>query len=188
MNTITTAVEAKLITGEELLAMGDIGPCELIDGRIVPMSPTNREHGFLEVRLSRALGNFVEPRQLGEVLSGEVGIYTRRNPDRIRGADIVFRSKARAATEPSEGFLMVAPELVIEIISPTDRWSDIRKKIEEYFAIGVLWIWVLEPSERDVLLYRSATEFQKLREGDILRGEGILEGFALSVADLFADF
>jgi Uma2 family endonuclease len=74
-----------LITGDELARMPDHDLTELIDGRIVPLSPTHSEHGRLEANISRALGNFVSAQNLGIVLVGEVGIFTRWNPDRVRG-------------------------------------------------------------------------------------------------------
>jgi Uma2 family endonuclease len=187
MSIITAPLETKLITGEELLALGHIGPCELIDGRIVPMSPAGGEHGFLEFELGRQLGNFVAERKLGWVLGGEVGIYTRRNPDRVRGADIAFISKDRSPQRPPKGFFQVAPELVVEIISPDDRWQEVRQKVEEYFAIGVLWVWIVEPENRAILVYRSSAEAQKLAETDTLQGEGILAGFELAISTLFTE-
>src|ERR671932_216210 len=117
MSVATPPLETKLITGEELLEMGDIGLCELIDGRIVPMSPTNSEHGFVEFTMGSALEQFVRPRKLGWVMGVEVGIYTRRNPDRVRGADVAFISRQRMPKRPRRAFLEVAPELVIEVIS-----------------------------------------------------------------------
>ena len=187
MSVITASTDTKLITGEELFAMGDIGPSELIDGKIVRVSPTSKQHGSVESRLDRALGGFVEEHRIGRVYVGEVGIYTRHNPDRVRGADLAFFSNAKIVADPSQGFWQVPPELVVEIISPTDRWQDIRQKIEEYFSIGVLWVWVIEPDNRDILVYHSATEMRKLIEGESLVGEGILEGFTLPVAELFAE-
>lgn len=185
MNVLIAPPETKLITGEELLEMGDIGPCELIDGRIVPMSPTGGEHGISELNLGSELRSFVRQRQLGWVMTGEVGIYTRRNPDRVRGADVAFISKERLPERPT-GFLEIAPELVVEVISPTDRWQEVHEKIEEYFAIGVNWVWVVEPASQAVRIYRSVTKMQKLSQGDTLTGEGALAGFTLSVAEIFA--
>jgi Uma2 family endonuclease len=174
------------ITGDELLAMGDIGSCELIDGRIVPMSPTGGEHADLESELDLALRLFVRQYKLGRVLVGEVGIYTQRNPDRVRGADLAFFSKARLPGRAPKGFLEVAPELVVEIMSPEDRWAEVEQKVVEYCAIGVLWVWVVDPKSRTVSVYRSPTEVQKFAEGDTLVGEGVLQGFALLIADIFA--
>jgi Uma2 family endonuclease len=176
----------RLLTGDELLALGDIGPCELVDGRIVRMSPTGHEHGYLEFRLGARLEAFVTDRRLGWVSGGEVGIYTRRNPDRVRGADIVFVSRERLPDRPGKTFLEVAPDLVVEIMSTEERWQDVRQKIEEYFAIGVTHVWIVEPDNTAVLVYRSATDFARLGAGDVLEGEGILSGFTLPVGDLFA--
>src|SRR5215510_13640961 len=114
---VATPTKTPLITGEELFAMGDIGPCELIDGRIVPMSPTGGRHGILEFRLSSAIGIFVEQHHLGWVMTGEVGVSTRRNPDRVRGADIAFLSRERWPDGPPDRFLEDAPDLVVEIMS-----------------------------------------------------------------------
>ena len=186
MNAVIAPPETKLITGEELLDMGDVGPCELIDGRIVPMAPTGGEHGLVEFNLGGELRSFVRQHQLGWVMGGEVGIYTRRNPDSVRGADVVFISKERMPDRP-KGFLEIALDLVVEVISPNDRWQDIQQKIEEYFAIGVRWVWVVEPDNRAVRIYRSATDIHKLTEADTLMGEGPLAGFALPVAEIFAE-
>jgi Uma2 family endonuclease len=175
-----------LITGEELLAMGNIGPCELIDGRIVPMSPTGGKHGIIEFRLSSALGRFVEQHGLGWILTGEVGIYIRRDPDRVRGADIVFLSRERWPDGPPEGFLDETPDLVVEIMSPHDRWQEVRQKLAEYFTIGVSQVWIVEPENRAVIVFRSRIDLQQFDAGEILVGEGILEGFTLSIAELFA--
>lgn len=182
---MASQAESKLVTGEDLLAMGDIGPCELIDGRIVPMSPTGAAHGLIESLLARKLSEFVEDCDSGWVLSGDVGIYTRHDPDRIRGADVVFVSRQQVARIP-DGFLDFAPELVVEVISSTERWQNVREKLEEYFAIGVQHVWLVEPKARSVLAYRSATQATKYASGDTLRGEGSLTGFELGLPDLFS--
>ena len=165
--------------------MGDIGPCELIDGRIVPQSLAGGEHGLIEATVAFELDRFVKPRDLGWVMIGGVGIYTRRSPDRVRAADIVYLSKERAPEAPGWGFLDIAPDLVVEIMSPDDRWQDVRQKIEEYFAIGVQQVWIVEPANRAVLVHRSLTDMQRFSPGENLVGEGPLEGFSLAVDSLF---
>jgi Uma2 family endonuclease len=175
----------RLITGDELFEMGDIGPCDLVDGRIVPMTRTGAEHGAIESRLTIDLGIFMRHRGGGWVLGGEVGIYTRRNPDTVRGADIAVVSKARLPNGPGKRFLEVPPELVVEILSPDDRWQDVRQKIIEYFAIGVDRVWIVEPENRSVLVFTSPTESRQLSPNDDLEGEGLLHGFSIRVADLF---
>ncbi len=93
----------------------------------------------------------------------------------------------RAPEGPPKGFLELAPELIAEIVSPTDRWQDIRAKLDDYFSIGVQQVWIVEPDPHSVLVYRSPTEAAKLGEDDTLEGEGVLTGFSLRVARLFTD-
>lgn len=181
------SVQEKLVTGEELLAMGDIGRAELVDGRIVYMPPTSGGHGYHESEIGALLRNFVRPRKLGWVLTGEVGIYIRRDPDTIRAADVAFVSIKQMAEPPGRGYLNLAPELVVEVISPNDLWEEIRQKLQDYFSIGVERVWVCEPEQRDILVFRSPQEFQTIGVNDVLRGEGTLEGFELRIAELFEE-
>ncbi len=177
--------EPRLITGEELFAMGDIGPSELLDGRIVYMSPTGRPHARIESQLDRTVGVFVAEHKLGETYVGEIGIYIRRNPDTIRAADFAFVSTARLAELSDEGYLNAAPDLVVEIMSPDDRWSEIKKKLRDYFSIGVRLMWVIDPDSRTVSAYRSLTDLQEYGEDQSLAAEDILPGFSLPIKLLF---
>lgn len=181
-----TVVE-KLITGEELLDLGDIGPCELIEGRIVPMAPTGDEHGGYESNFDHALRSFADLPKLGKVRVGEVGIYIRRNPDTVRGADVIFISHERYAQRKPGGYLDVAPDLVVEILSPNDKWTEVTQKLREYFAIGVRLVWVADPEARCVYAYRSLTDVREFTEKDELPGDEVLPGFAVKVAQLFEE-
>lgn len=179
--------QALVTAAEALLEMGDIGPCELIDGTIIPLSPTGGEHGRIESNLAFELRRFAEGKQLGWTLSGEVGIVIRKNPDRIRAADVVFVSRARGPGGIPKGFFSFALDLIAEIVSPTDRWQDMRAKLEDYFSIGTESVWVVEPATRCVLVYRSPTKAVKLSKDETLRGEGPLEGLCLPVQRIFAE-
>jgi Uma2 family endonuclease len=174
-----------IITGKELSRMGDVGPCELIDGRIVPMTPTSWKHGRIELRLAAKLDEFVSRRDLGWVMTGEVGIYTQRSPDRVRGADVTFLSRARSPQEPPPGFLEVSPDLVAEVASPDDRWQELRQKIEEYFSAGIEQVWIVEPENRAIVVYTSPTEGRRYSAGDLVKGAGSIEGFELEADALF---
>jgi Uma2 family endonuclease len=182
----TSTVKEKLLTGDQALALGIDQPFDLVNGRIIYMDYTGDAHGIIESEISRHLGNFNVTRRLGWVLAGEVGVYTRFEPDTVRGVDVVFISRQRL-TSPSGKALQVAPELVVEIISPTDRWSELRSKIAEYFAIGVERVWIVEPEKKQLLVYRTPTEFSQFTQQESVRGEGILEGFTLSLSELFAE-
>jgi Uma2 family endonuclease len=174
-----------LITGDELARMPDHELTELIDGRIVPLSPTNPEHGRLEVKIAALLYSFVSAQNLGLVMGGEVGIFTRRNPDRVRGADVVFISHAQYERRTkSRGFLDVAPELVVEILSP--ERPDTDQKVIEYLAIGVRLVLVVDPTGRTVLAHRPNAAAERYYESDAVPCDDALPGFKLPVAEVFA--
>ena len=179
--------QTSLITGEELAKMGNLGRCELVAGRIVPMSPTGDAHGGFEGNFYYALRTFVDVHRLGKVRVGEVGIYTRRNPDYVRGADAIYISNERYAQKKSKSYLDVAPELIVEIMSPGDTWSEVTQKLRDYFAIGVQLVWVADPAVNIVYAYRSMTAVREFTEHDTLPGDEILPGFAVPVAELFAE-
>lgn len=173
------------ITGEELFQMSQPGRCELINGRIVTMGDaTGFEHGDIENNIGAELRAFVRPRRLGRVQVGEVGIYIRRNPDTVRGADVLFISNERFAQVKSVSYLDVAPELVVEVMSPHDTWDEVTEKLQEYFSIGVRLVWVVSSKLRSVFAYRSLTDVRQFAENDVVTGDEVLPGFAVKVADL----
>ena len=187
MSSMPSIVNSRLITGEELLKMKDIELCELVAGRLVPMSPTGGEHGFIELQIAYHLKNFVSTNKIGWVLTGEVGIYTRRNPDSVRGADVVFISKKRLPQKPQKGFLQVAPELVVEILSPPEPLQEIQQKIKEYLDIGVKWIWIVHPNQRTITIYQPANKRQTFTEMESVIGEDILTGLEIEISALFEE-
>jgi hypothetical protein len=104
-----------LITGDELARRPNHDLCELIDRRIVPMSPTNPEHGRIEANISSLLRDFARAQNLGIVMTGEVGIFTKRNPDRVRAADVVFISHRRYASTRPKVKGPFAPKMTIGV-------------------------------------------------------------------------
>ena len=177
---------ARLITGEELYAMGDLGRTELIDGQLVSLMPTGKEHGRIEALIAILLGMFVLKTRSGNVLSGETGVYIRRNPDSIRAFDVGYISAERWERSQSTSYLDVAPELVVEVLSPNDSWQDVQAKLADYFAIDVVEVWIVAPQQSAVYVYYSLTDVTLYQLGDTLRPEAILPGFELAVADIFA--
>jgi Uma2 family endonuclease len=179
-------IKEKLLTGDEALALGLDQPFDLVNGRIVTIDHTGDEHGLHEAEIAWHLINFNRERKLGWVLAGEVSLYTRYDPDTVRGVDVIFISRQRLPA-PTGKAIRVAPELVIEIVSPSDRWSDLRDKIAEYFAIGVERVWIVEPGKKQLLVYRTPTDFVQITEQESVQGEGVLAGFILPLRELFAD-
>jgi Uma2 family endonuclease len=183
---MTLLVDAPtLITGEELAEMSLDGSYELVQGRIVAMSPAGFTHGKIEGRFYQALAQFADEHGLGQVAVGEVGVYTQRNPDTVRGADVVYISHERYQQVTSGSFLDVAPEIIVEVMSPSNTWSEVTQKLREYFAAGVDLVWVADPEVNIVYAYRSLTDVREFTEEDDLPGDDILPDFSVPVASLF---
>jgi Uma2 family endonuclease len=177
--------EDSLMTGEELFRRPDLEPCELVNGRVVPTMPTGDEHADVESELGMRLRAYGKESKRGRAVGGEVGIYIRRNPDTVRAADIVFISRERDLQPRAKGYFEIAPELVVEVLSPDDRMSRVRDKLRDYFSAGVQVVWVVDPALRRVLVHRSPTDVTILDEGQILSDEELLPGFSVPVAELF---
>lgn len=174
-----------LITADELARRPELEPCELIEGRIVPRMPTGFLHGDVESELVAALRAWSKETGRGKVAGGEVGLYLRRNPDTVRAADVLYVSFERLARRESSGYLDVPPELVVEILSPDDRWSEVMEKLEGYLDFGVDRIWIVDPRLRQVFAYHALDRVATFGEGDVLEDGDLLPGFRLAVADLF---
>lgn len=185
MLTGTAPTPTQLVTGDELAQMPDVEFCELVNGKIISMSPTNWKHGRYVSTISWHLEDFVQQNPVGVVLSGEVGVFTRRNPDTVRGVDVALISHERLAQVHSASFLDVAPEVVVEVISPGNTWQEMRQKIDEYFEAGVMQLWIVEPERKQLLVYDAPTRFDVFTTDDTLAGTGVLYGFTLDVGKLF---
>jgi Uma2 family endonuclease len=175
----------QLITAADLADMGDIGPYELVRGELVPMTPTAGMHGRCETLLTLAIGGFVKEHNLGEVWGGEVGIFTHRNPDTVRGADLLYITRERITPDIGSGFLTIAPDLIVEITSPNDRWLENITKLQEYFSIGVRLVWIVVPETKTVYAYKSVTDVRGFNENDTLTGDDVIPGFSIQVAKIF---
>lgn len=178
-------IDAPLLTGEALCHQPELGPGELVEGVFRSMPPPGYQHGMIEFRMGKLLSNFVDQWELGYVLGGEAGVYTQRNPDTVRGMDAAFISHERMAQVRSDTYLDVAPELVVEVLSPHDLWRDVNNKLGEYFAIGVQLVWVIDPRQQMVHVYRALTDLDILHHQDTLDGGQVLLGFQISVAAIF---
>lgn len=111
--------------------------------------------------------------------------HARRDPDTVRAADILFISHERYGRATPDTFLDVAPELIVEIPSPGDRWAKVQEKLREYFDVGVDVVILVEPEAKIVSVYRSTTEIEELGGDDALTVPDILPGFSMPLPHLF---
>ncbi len=175
----------KPITGAELYQMPNTDLTELVKGKIVDISPTGFFHGYIENNFDSILKAFVKQHNLGLVMVGEVGLYTNRNPDTVRGADVIFISHQQMAKIKSQSYLDVAPELIVEIMSPNDTWSGVMTKLEEYFNCGVLAVWVVDPAKKQLYVYHSLTTVTRFTVNDVLTDDKALPNFEIALVDIF---
>jgi Uma2 family endonuclease len=108
------------------------------------------------------------------------------NPDTVSGADVLFLSHEREALRTRRhGFLDVAPDLIVEVLSPDDTLAGMEQKLSEYLAIGVRLVWMADPAMRRVHIYRGLDDVRSLNVGDVLVAEEVLPGFTMPVAAVF---
>jgi Uma2 family endonuclease len=180
-----TLTSTKLVTAEELLAMGDMGRCQLIRGAIVMMAPAGIEHGDIAGQLFFRVKSFVDRKKLGKVLAPETGFVIARNPDTVRAPDVAFVRKARWPKRRHTGFFQGAPDLAIEVLSPSDRWSEVIAKVNAWLAAGATSVWVVDPSNRSIEIYRSGNRVFRHGGSDTIRDEPTLPDFVLKLDVVF---
>jgi len=183
------AVVATGVTADELATRGDDGyRYDLIEGDLIRMSPGGFRHGRLAAELVFQLRGFLARHpELGVVVGAETGFRLARDPDTVLGPDaaVVRRDRLPPAAQQT-GFLELAPDLVVEIVSPSDRWTTVSDKVEAYLVGGVRLVWIVEPNRRAVRVYTLGAE-RRLRadRGDALDGGDVLPGFLLPLTELF---
>ena len=176
----------RLITAEDYLRMPDDGRrTELRRGVIVSMNLPGFRHGEVCSNVLRLIGNYVADHRLGRTLSNDSGIITERNPDTVRGADVSYYSYQRMPKGQSPlGYAGASPEIVIEVVSPTNTRREIARKTGEYLNAGVNVVSVVDPQYQTVNLHYADRPTEKL-QGDDLLTLADLPGFSLPVSRFF---
>lgn len=189
MTTATESSPTTLLTAEDLLRLGDEVRGELIRGVLCEMTPTGQEHGWIVALLTRELVAHVEAHRLGIVVAGESGVQLEHDPDTVRAPDIAFTSAQRLPVDRiTRRYAEVVPDLVVEVVSPSDRHADVRDKARMWLSFGVQLVWVVFPVARTVEVYRVGAEaVETLTEADSLDGGDVLPGFTCPLSRLFAD-
>ena len=175
-----------LVTAEELEKFPDDDyRYELVEGRVIRMSPVGVVHGSSVLRLGARLIGHVDARRLGLVLT-EVGFRLSSSPDTVRAPDLAFIRRERLPEGAlPRGFWKGPPDLAVEVLSPDDRPSDIRSKVAEYLERGVPLVVVVDPDQRIVTVHRRSAPPITLGTADVLDLDDVVEGFRCNVRDIF---
>jgi Uma2 family endonuclease len=176
-----------LLTAEELIALPNDGVRrELVRGELVEMNVPVPRHGEICVNIIFALKSYLRSNALGRAATNDSGIVTERGPDSVRGPDVWYVSFKRIGPGPLPStYLEVAPEIVFEVLSPSDRWSEVLAKVSEYLHAGVDVVCVADFEDETVHLYYDRKPALDLKRGDRLEFPNHLPGFSLPLTELF---
>jgi Uma2 family endonuclease len=183
----------RLITADELLVMprrdehGNDCRLELIRGELKIMSPSKPLHGIVCAEIAAELRDFVREHDLGVVVGAETGFIVEHDPDSVLGVDAAFISNERlSAVEDLDKFFPSAPDLAVEVMSPSNTMREMEEKTALYFGAGARAVWVFNPRSKTAAVYASPSDVQTLSEQDTLEGGEVLPGFRLELSKLFA--
>jgi Uma2 family endonuclease len=175
-----TLAEKRVFTYKDIARLPG-GNYEIIDGERHDMTPTGFEHGSLEARLGELLRGHLKDK--GHVAVGEVGVLIKREPLRIRAADVVYLSKGKSPERP-KGILEIPPDLIIEIISESNTASEITEKVKDYLSIGVGRIILIDPLTETSSIYRKDRKEALMCDFD--EDIELIEGLRVKVKDLLS--
>ena len=170
------------ITDEELLNLPKDGnKYEVVEGEL-RMTPVNFRHERVVVRVLVRLSNFVTDKRLGEVIaSNAMYVFPGGNK---RSPDVSFLAAGRVESVASAVFPAIAPDLAVEVLSPSESSRRMLDKVGEYLQAGVRLVWVIDPVARRAAAYRSLTDVRHVDGAGTLEGEDVVPGFRCTLAEL----
>ncbi len=182
-----TAAPPVLLTADEFAQRYHNVHAELVAGVVKEYPVPTQTHGKVCMKIGALIFNHAEAHDLGHVTSNDSWVLVGRNPDTVRGGDVCYFSYDRLPKGAMpEGLFPIAPDLVVEVMSPTDRWGDVFAKVGEYLRVGVRTVVVLDPKSASASVYRPDELQQIFHNGDELTLPDVLPGFAVRVQSLFA--
>ncbi len=186
---MTVAIEKEFWTDKDFISLTQDGHrYELVNGELVEMGNSGMEHGYIACILVAILTSFVREHNLGAVCDSSTAFTLKSGNKRSPDVSFVARERLKGLKRPPRGFFEGSPDLVVEILSPSNTVEEIHEKIVEYFHNGTRLVWVIHPEEKYVLVYHSPEPDCFLRSRDRLEGEDVVQGFSMSVAEFFEEW
>lgn len=176
----------KLMTAEDLECMeGDGWRHELIRGELIQMPPASHLHSLIAAWIVTLLNLHVRSHHLGHVTGADGGYVLSRNPDIVVAPDAAFVAADRLPEEIPT-YLELAPDLAVEVVSPSDRMYDVTDKVNLYLNAGTQLVWVVQPKLQSVTVHYPDCTTKTFTAAESLDGGDVLPGFQLSLAELFS--
>lgn len=185
----------RAITVEEFERIAPLldSPSELVDGKLRVMSPTNFRHGLISAHLAFILKLYMrEHPNVGVVVGEETGFRINDPRHPVQAPDAAFVSAARVprathdVDDPLDHFMDGAPDLAIEILSPSDVFTETQEKALRWLTAGAREVWLVDGRHEVVYVLRPREEMRALRRDDVLSSPHLLPGFSLPLPELFA--
>ncbi len=193
MNNAHQLIE-KISVDDFILMLDEENPFELIDGEVVYMTPTKFQHSKIAVKLLMALNTHAEKNNLGQAFMETTFVMPDSDdPNWVKGSripDLMFINSERLAyyeahmPDWENKPLILVPDLVVEIVSPTDSYSDIDRKVDGYLRDGVSLVWIIDPRRKKVNVVKTNSQI-RLSVDDMLTGNDVIGGFEIPVAAIF---
>ncbi|WP_449417606.1 Uma2 family endonuclease [Phormidium nigroviride] len=186
-NQIETPTEKKIWTDAEFMALNRDGHrYEIVNGELIDMGNSGAKHGYVCSTLMILLGGYVRLHKLGAMFDSSTAFKMKSGNKRSPDISFMAKERLQGLDDLPDGFLEGAPDLAVEILSPSNTVEEIDQKLVEYFDNGSRLVWVIHPRQKYVLVYRNAQEPDRLlKSNDSLAGEEIVPDFTLPIADLF---
>jgi Uma2 family endonuclease len=156
---------------------------ELDEGELIRMPPPGMEHGDCGAEITYLLKSFVRRHDLGKVYGAETGF--KLSADTVRAPDVAFVRKERLAAVHRKGFGTGAPDLAVEIFSPSDSVRQLMRKVKQYFAAGCHTVWIVYLERREIQVLEATGSDRLLRAEDSLEAPELLPGFSAPVQPIF---
>ena len=158
---------------------------ELIRGKVVPKCRPTHPHGFACGNIARYVGNYSFETHDGYVTTNDSGVVLCEDPATVVGPDVAFYRGVRTREDVPKKWGDKVPVLAVEVLSPTDRFSRVQNKIDDYLESGVALVWLADPEEMSMMVYRPGKRGILFPANSILSGGEELPGFSVRVGDLF---
>jgi Uma2 family endonuclease len=173
------------MTADELERMPDDDSVliELDEGELITMPPAGSDHGYYGIEIASILRDYVKEHKLGRVYGADTGF--RLGKETVRAPDVAFVRRERVADAQGMGFAKGAPDLAVEIFSPSDSVPQLMRKVKQYFGAGCHTVWIVYPEPREVHVFERSGIDRLLHTGDTIEAPELLPGFSVPVAQFF---